>query len=33
MKFSKPLLITKLKATGVHLCMSLLIFVYLAYEI
>lgn len=33
MKLSKPLLITKLKATGVHLCMSLLVFVYLAYEI
>lgn len=33
MKLSKPLLITKLKATGVHLSMSLLVFVYLAYEI
>ena len=33
MKFSKPLLITKLKATGVHLCLSLLVFVYLVYQI
>jgi hypothetical protein len=32
MKLSKPLLITKLKATAVHLCMSLLVFVYLAYQ-
>lgn len=30
--FSKPLLITKLKATGVHLCLSLVVFVYLAYQ-
>ena len=33
MKFSKPLLITKLKATGVHLAMSLAVFVYLVYRI
>jgi len=33
MKFSKPLLVTKLKATGVHLVMSLAIFAYLAYQI
>jgi hypothetical protein len=33
MKLSKPLLITKLKATGVHLCLSLGVFVYLAYQI
>ncbi len=33
MKFTKPLLITKLKATGVHLCISVLIFVYLTYKI
>lgn len=33
MKFSKPLLITKLKATGVHLSMSLVVFVYLVYQI
>lgn len=33
MKFSKPLLITKLKATGVHLGLSLLVFVYLVYQI
>lgn len=33
MKFTKPLLITKLKATGVHLGISVLIFVYLTYKI
>ena len=33
MKFSKALLVTKLKATGVHLLMSLAIFAYLAYQI
>jgi len=33
LKFSKPLLITKLKATGVHLCLSLVVFVYLVYQI
>jgi hypothetical protein len=33
MKFSKPLLITKLKATAVHLSMSIVVFVYLAYQI
>lgn len=33
MKFTKSLLITKLKATGVHLCLSLAIFVYLVYQI
>ena len=33
MKFTKPLLITKLKATGVHLSLSLLVFVYLVYQI
>ena len=33
MKFSKPLLITKLKATGVHLSLSLIVFVYLGYQI
>ena len=33
MKLSKPLLITKLKATGVHLSLSLLVFVYLVYQI
>ncbi|MDH3388794.1 MAG: hypothetical protein OEN02_12910 [Gammaproteobacteria bacterium] len=33
MKFTKPLLITKLKATAIHLCMSLAVFVYLVYQI
>ena len=33
MNFSKPLLITKLKATAVHLSMSIVVFVYLAYQI
>jgi hypothetical protein len=33
LKFTKPLLITKLKATGVHLFLSLLVFVYLVYQI
>ena len=33
MKFGKPLLITKLKATGVHLCLSLIVFLYLVYQI
>lgn len=33
MKFTKALLITKLKATGVHLSLSLVIFAYLAYQI
>ena len=33
MKLSKPLLITKLKATGVHLCMSIVVFIALVYQI
>jgi len=33
MQFSKPLLITKLKATAVHLSMSIAVFIYLAYQI
>ncbi len=33
MKFSKPLLITKLKATAIHLSMSIVVFIYLAYQI
>lgn len=33
LKFSKPLLITKLKATGVHLSLSLVVFIYLVYQI
>ncbi len=33
MKFTKPLLITKLKATAIHMCLSLAVFVYLAYQI
>jgi len=33
MVFLKPLLITKLKATAVHLCLSIAVFVYLAYQI
>jgi hypothetical protein len=32
-KISKPLLITKLKATAVHLSMSIVVFIYLAYQI
>ncbi len=32
-KFTKPLLITKLKATGIHICLSLVVFIYLAYQI
>jgi len=32
-EFTKPLLITKLKATGVHLSLSFIVFVYLAYQI
>ena len=33
MKLTKPLLITKLKATVVHLSLSLVVFIYLAYQI
>jgi hypothetical protein len=33
MKYTRPLLITKLKATGVHLCLSLVVFLYLVYQI
>ena len=33
LKFTKPLLITKLKATAVHLSLSIIVFVYLAYQI
>lgn len=33
MRFTKPLLITKLKATGIHLSLSILVFIYLAYQI
>jgi hypothetical protein len=33
MKISKSLLITKLKATAVHLLMSVAVFIYLAYQI
>ena len=33
MKISKPLLITKLKATAVHLSLSIAVFIYLAYQI
>ena len=32
-KFTKPLLITKLKATGIHISLSLVVFIYLAYQI
>ena len=32
-KFTKPLLITKLKATGIHLILSFIVFIYLAYQI
>ena len=33
MKLTRPLLITKLKATGVHMSLSLAVFVYLVYQI
>ncbi|MCP4333546.1 MAG: hypothetical protein GY785_12885 [Gammaproteobacteria bacterium] len=33
MEFTKPLLIIKLKATAVHLSMSVAVFIYLAYQI
>lgn len=33
MRFTKQLLITKLKATAIHICLSLVVFVYLAYKI
>ncbi len=33
MIFAKPLLITKLKATGVHLSLSMAVFIYLVYQI
>lgn len=33
MKINKPLLIAKLKATGVHLSLSIVVFIYLAYKI
>ncbi len=33
MKFTRALLITKLKATAIHLSMSVVVFVYLAYQI
>ena len=33
MRICKPLLITKLKATAVHLLMSVAVFIYLAYQI
>ena len=33
MKFTRPLLITKLKATGIHLSLSILVFIYLSYQI
>ncbi len=33
MKLNKPLLITKLKATGVHMSLSLVVFIFLAYQI
>ena len=33
MKLTKPLLKTKLKATGVHLSLSILVFIYLSYQI
>ncbi|MBT8435189.1 MAG: hypothetical protein KJN95_11020 [Gammaproteobacteria bacterium] len=33
MKLTKPLLITKLKATGIHISLSLVVFIYLAYQI
>jgi hypothetical protein len=33
MRFTKQLLITKLKATGIHICLSLVVFIYLAYKI
>ena len=33
MKFTRPLLITKLKATGIHLSLSIVVFLYLTYQI
>ena len=33
MEFTRPLLITKLKATGVHLTLSIAVFIYLSYQI
>ena len=33
MRFTKQLLITKLKATAIHICLSLVVFIYLAYKI
>lgn len=33
MEFTRPVLITKLKATGVHLSLSLVVFAYLTYKI
>ncbi|MGI9571078.1 MAG: hypothetical protein ACR2PH_15395 [Desulfobulbia bacterium] len=33
MKINKPLLITKLKATGIHFALSLIVFAYLVYQI
>ncbi len=33
MEFTRPLLITKLKATGIHLGLSLAVFIYLSYQI
>lgn len=33
MVLTKQLLIIKLKATGIHLCMSLVVFIYLVYQI
>ena len=33
MKLDRPLLITKLKATGVHMSLSVVVFIFLAYPI
>ena len=33
MKFTRALLITKLKATGIHLSLSIVVFLYLTYQI
>ncbi|MDH3633467.1 MAG: hypothetical protein OES20_02070 [Gammaproteobacteria bacterium] len=33
LRFTKPLLITKLKATAIHMSLSLVVFVYLVYQI
>lgn len=33
LRFTKPLLITKLKATAIHMSLSLAVFVYLGYQI